>query len=108
MKSEEQARIEAEKKLKLQAEALSEMETNLEAEVQARAEAEEKLKAETAARLKAEDESRAMAEQVEIRDSLARKAVCECCGKDGFSEKQLFRIDSGQMVCPDCLREMIR
>jgi hypothetical protein len=50
----------------------------------------------------------AMTEQNEARDNPAGKSVCGCCGKDGFSQKQLFRNDSGQLICPDCLREMTK
>jgi hypothetical protein len=31
-------------------------------------------------------------------------AVCECCGRNSFLQDELFRIDSGQLLCPECRR----
>ena len=28
---------------------------------------------------------------------------CECCGKDDIEVNNLVRIDSGQLMCPDCI-----
>ncbi len=30
-------------------------------------------------------------------------ATCECCGEEGIEVNHLVRIDSGQLLCPDCL-----
>jgi hypothetical protein len=32
--------------------------------------------------------------------------VCECCGKTGIRQELLFKINSGQRVCVDCLKDM--
>lgn len=33
----------------------------------------------------------------------SENAICECCGLNGFPPHELFRIDSGQLLCPGCL-----
>jgi hypothetical protein len=35
-----------------------------------------------------------------------RTNECECCGKAGLPQELLFKIDSGQRVCADCLKNM--
>ena len=32
--------------------------------------------------------------------------VCGCCGKTGIQQEFLFKIDSGQRLCADCLKKM--
>ena len=32
--------------------------------------------------------------------------MCECCGRDGIRKNMLVKIDSGQFVCPTCLRAL--
>ena len=32
-------------------------------------------------------------------------AICECCSRNSFLPDELFRIDSGQLLCPKCLDE---
>ncbi|UCD53514.1 MAG: CHAD domain-containing protein [Phycisphaerales bacterium] len=38
----------------------------------------------------------------------ARTVLCECCGRNGFLESELARIDSGQRLCANCLAELRR
>ena len=66
----------------------------------AAARAEEKAKAEAAARTEAE------AKLNEILAHPTRTATCECCGKEDIPESDLVRIDSGQLLCPDCVKEL--
>jgi hypothetical protein len=33
-------------------------------------------------------------------------ASCECCGEAGIEVNHLVRIDSGQLLCPDCLKAL--
>lgn len=33
-------------------------------------------------------------------------ASCECCGEGGIEVSHLVRIDSGQLLCPDCLKAL--
>jgi len=35
--------------------------------------------------------------------SNGRTAQCEACGREGVPESHLSRLDSGQLVCPDCM-----
>jgi hypothetical protein len=37
------------------------------------------------------------------RAAQARNAICGCCGTNGFLHEELFKIDSGQLLCPRCL-----
>jgi hypothetical protein len=66
----------------------------------AAARAEEKAKAEATARAEAE------AKLNEILTRPTRTATCECCGTEDIPENELVRIDSGQLLCPDCLRQL--
>lgn len=66
----------------------------------AAARAEEKAKAEAAARAEAE------AKLNEILVHSTRTATCECCGKDDVPENDVVRIDSGQLLCPDCVKQL--
>ncbi len=59
----------------------------------------------TKARLEAEIQARAEAE-AKLRDLTSRAAettVCECCGAPGIPTPSVKRIDSGQLLCPNCL-----
>jgi transketolase len=64
------------------------------------ARAEEKAKAEATARAEAE------AKLNEILAQRPSTATCECCGKEDVPESDMVRIDSGQLLCPDCLRQL--
>ena len=66
----------------------------------AAAKAEEKAKAEAAARTEAE------AKLNEILTQPMRTATCECCGKKDIPENDLVKIDSGQLLCPDCFKQL--
>ena len=66
----------------------------------AAARAEEKANAEAAARTEAE------AKLNEILAHPTSTAACECCGREDIPENDLARIDSGQLLCPDCLRQL--
>jgi hypothetical protein len=37
-----------------------------------------------------------------------RTAVCECCSRNHLPNRDMSRIDSGQLLCPNCLAEMRR
>jgi len=37
-----------------------------------------------------------------------RTAVCECCSRNHLPSSDMCRIDSGQLLCPDCLAELRR
>jgi hypothetical protein len=37
-----------------------------------------------------------------------RTAVCECCSRNHLPDRDMSRIDSGQLLCRDCLAELRR
>ena len=40
-------------------------------------------------------------------DGISTKtAICQCCGNEGIRAICLFKIDSGQLLCPDCLKSL--
>jgi chromosome segregation ATPase len=49
----------------------------------------------------ATDAARQPFEMAEIEPELT--GVCDCCDKAGIPEADLFTIDSGQQLCPECL-----
>jgi len=42
----------------------------------------------------------------EIVAALARNAVCECCSRNHLLASEVSRIDSGQLLCRECLAEL--
>ncbi len=54
----------------------------------------------------AEIRTQSEAELDKIITSIRRVAYCECCFHNGFPEDELVRIDSGQQLCPRCLRAL--
>jgi hypothetical protein len=123
-RKETELRIEAEQRAKMESQARAVAEARLKAETELRAEAEQKA----ASRVEGVSPSnrgrdaretvtpaaggnlnhgaalRAV-ERVGLADaqSNGRTAQCEACGRDGVPENHLSRIDSGQLVCPDCM-----
>lgn len=104
-------RAEFEEKVRVYAEAAAIAEARAKTEVQERARAEVQIvaaekarsEAEERARLEAQARADAEAKLIEILGNSIRAATCECCGKEDVPEKDLVRIDSGQLLCPDCL-----
>jgi hypothetical protein len=43
--------------------------------------------------------------KTKIRE-IRQVGVCDCCGKTGIPQELLFKIDSGQRVCANCLKKM--
>lgn len=62
----------------------------------------------SAARARAEAKARAVLEAKldQILAHTAGGATCQCCGREDLCEDDLYRIDSGQLLCPDCLKEL--
>ncbi|MHC4791600.1 MAG: RING finger protein, partial [Planctomycetota bacterium] len=96
----------AEEKLKAEIEERTKAEEKARFYVEELTEAKERLKAEIEARLRAEKHVQHEAAPIEIRSFPVKNINCECCGKDGFSEEELVRIDSGHLFCPECLKEL--
>ena len=62
-----------------------------------REQAEQRAGSEALARAEAE------AKLNEALEGMERAGTCECCGRKDVPENDLAKIDSGQLVCPDCL-----
>ncbi len=113
---------ESEEKLRAQAEARAKAEARAAAEAAAQLEAQKKAAQEAKARAKAEEKLRIEAEErarIEARNLVAAKekasktrpvpektGECECCGRKNIKESDLIKIDSGQMFCRDCHKEL--
>lgn len=109
-----QAKAEYEEKLRVYTEALARAEEKAKVEAEERAKAEAKAQAEAKSRVEAEERARLQAEMraeteakpKEVVAGPTRTATCECCGKKDVPENDLVRIDSGQLLCPDCLKRL--
>jgi hypothetical protein len=83
-------------------------------ESQKRAQAEDRLKVECDKRAAAEEKAMAESQkrveaEAKLEEALSRAkktAACDCCGKAEIPEDELLSIDSGQLLCSDCLREL--
>jgi transketolase len=107
-------RTETEQEIKSSAEKLEKLKTET-AETIAKLKAEfaEKIKAYSDAVAKAEENAKAEAAaraeaEAKLNEILAHPttATCECCGKQDIPETDLVRIDSGQLLCPDCVKQL--
>jgi hypothetical protein len=108
--------VEAEQKLASYAAALQEAQDQLLAESQARVEAEQQARAEASARVEAERRVEAYAEAIAktgdgaqsgaALEAAAATGNCECCLEENVQEEQLVKIDSGQLLCLDCVRQL--
>jgi DNA repair exonuclease SbcCD ATPase subunit len=111
-KTIEQAKAELMERDKAYKEALAEAEEKVRFETRARQEAESEARAERTLRIeaeqRAESEAQARAEaEAKLKKALEdipRTGTCECCGRKDVPENELAKIDSGQKLCPDCLR----
>ena len=91
------AKAQCEEKLRLSDEAVAR------AEELAAAEAEKRARAEELAATEAEKRALAEAQLNELLSGIKSTGTCDCCGKQEIPEDQLAKIDSGQLLCPDCL-----
>jgi hypothetical protein len=106
----------AQARLQVEAELRADAEQRSDSLYEARSQAESKAQQEAAlrqqAQQRADSEARARAE-VEAKlnkllESLQRTGTCECCGRKEVPEKELAKIDSGQLLCSECLRLLRR
>jgi len=123
-RKETKLRIEAERRAKMEAQARAVAEARLKAETELRAESEEKAGScvegvSPSNRGRDARDTMAVAPGVNLSHDAAprvveglaladaqsngRTAQCEACGRDGVPESHLYRLDSGQLVCPDCM-----
>lgn len=77
-----------------------------ECEGELRLSAEALARAQEKAKVESEKRARIEAKLNEVLSGSARTAACECCGRQDVPENELAKIDSGQLLCPDCLRAM--
>lgn len=108
------AKAECEERLRLCNEAVAGAQARVRAESEKRAQAEERLMVESDKRAAAEEKAMAESQKraeaeaklEEILSSAGKTAACDCCGKAEIPENELSRIDSGQLLCSDCLRAL--
>jgi len=91
------AKAECEEKLRLCNARIADAEQRLQAESIKRAEAEELAKAQSQRRAEAEMKLQ------ELLSRASQTGKCDCCGKTGLAQTDLSRIDSGHLLCPECL-----
>ncbi len=53
-----------------------------------------------------EEKGHAGAKSTELHGFSTRTATCQCCGNEGVPAIYLYKIDSGQLLCPDCLKSL--
>jgi membrane protein involved in colicin uptake len=90
--TEAQARVQAEAKAR--------------AEAAARAEADRRVKACAMAIAKAKERAASQLNSMHALVAVTETTNCECCGRKNLRKESSVRIDSGQLLCPDCLREL--
>ncbi|MHC4433048.1 MAG: hypothetical protein ACYTBS_14495 [Planctomycetota bacterium] len=94
---ETRLRVEAEQRASMEAQARALAEARLRAGSKLRAEDEWRVDRETYA------SSEVVTAPARIADGNGRTARCEGCGRGGVPEKGLSRIESGQLICSDCM-----
>jgi len=109
--AEQQKWIEREAELKAQAEQAEEKARGYAEEVsslQREAREKEERLEKAILQMKGQVEANAKTEMelIEILSGLVKHRVCEGCGMDDMKAGRLVRIDSGQLLCMDCLDEL--
>jgi hypothetical protein len=69
-------------------------------------ETEQKTENPVATTNKSEEKGQAGAKSTELHGISTRAATCQCCGNAGVEAIYLYKIDSGQLLCPDCLKSL--
>ena len=69
-------------------------------------ESEKKTKIPVATINRPEEKGQAEAKTTELHDVSTRTSTCQCCGNEGIAAIDLYKIDSGQLICPDCLKSL--
>ena len=67
---------------------------------------EARMRVEEEARMEAEKRTQVEEELNKVLQGQEMKGVCDCCDSEDFPVSELIRIDSGQLLCPDCLRAL--
>ena len=102
----ERAKKEFQEKERAYSKALAAAEEKVRMEAEARAQAEAKLRAIAEQKASAEARVRAEAEAKlnEVLGDTEMTGTCECCDRNDVPESNLSKIDSGQLLCYDCLK----
>lgn len=66
----------------------------------------EQVRASTATMAGAEDKRQSEARLTELHGVSLKTATCQCCDSEGIPAINLVKIDSGQLLCPDCLKSL--
>lgn len=53
-----------------------------------------------------EEKGQCEAKSTELHGVSTRTVTCQCCGNEGIAAIDLYKIDSGQILCPDCLKSL--
>ena len=69
-------------------------------------ESEKKLKIPVATINRSEEKGQGEAKSTELHGVSTRTATCQCCRNEGIWAIDLYKIDSGQLLCPDCLKSL--
>lgn len=69
-------------------------------------ESEKKAKIAVATINRFEEKGQGEAKSTELHGVSTKTATCQCCGKEGIWANYLYKIDSGQLLCPDCLKSL--
>ncbi|MHC4309541.1 MAG: hypothetical protein ACYSSN_06325, partial [Planctomycetota bacterium] len=69
-------------------------------------ESEAKVSTSTATIAGTEEKRQSQAKLTELPGLSTRTAVCQCCDKEGVPVIDLVKIDSGQLLCPHCLKSL--
>ena len=100
-----EARAQAESTLRVEAEQRAQMEAQARVIAEAKAATEAELRSEAERRAASQARARVTADTKHggLAESASKTAPCEGCGQQNIPEHELAKIDSGQLVCPDCL-----
>ncbi|NIP23909.1 MAG: hypothetical protein GWN67_06945 [Phycisphaerae bacterium] len=55
---------------------------------------------------KSEEKGQSEAKSTESHSVSTRTSTCQCCGNEGVPATHLYKIDSRQLLCPDCLKSL--
>ena len=69
-------------------------------------ESEEQARASVATIARAEEKGQIEANLTELHGVSLKTATCQCCDNEGIGAIYLVKIDSGQLLCPDCLKSL--
>ncbi|MHC4543961.1 MAG: hypothetical protein ACYTDW_05065 [Planctomycetota bacterium] len=69
-------------------------------------ESEKKTKIPVATINRTEEKGQAEAKSTELPGVSIKTATCQCCDNEGIGAINLVKIDSGQLLCPDCLKSL--